>query len=104
MKGGSDSPHEIFDHLTMSEEAVVFSVSDESGHYVKLAEGIGDGSLNDRLHSRSIELETVYKSSFSSYAPDPGMQMLRLCCFVPVEGVGDMSFPTPKFEGQALPS
>jgi len=30
--------------------------------------------------------------------------MLRLRCFLPVEGVGDMSFPTPKFEGQALPS
>ena len=84
----------------MSEEAAVFPVSDKSGHYVKLAEGIGDGSLNDRLH----ELETVYKSSFSSFAPDPGVQMLRLRCFVPVEGVGDMSLPTPEFEGQALPS
>ena len=28
LKGGSDSPHEIFDHLTMSVGAVVFPVSD----------------------------------------------------------------------------
>ena len=104
LKGVSDSPHENFDHLTMSEEAVVFPVSDKNGRYVRLAKGIGDGSLDDRLHSRSIELETVYKSLFSSNAPDPGMQMLSLRCFVPVEGVGDMSSPTLKFEGQALPS
>ena len=86
----------------MSKEAVVFPVSDKNGRYVKLAEGIGDGSLDDRLNSRSIELETVYKSLFSSNAPDTGMQMLSLRCFVPVEGVGVMSFPTPKFEGRIL--
>jgi hypothetical protein len=103
LKGGSDSSNVVIDSLTVSKQAVVFPVSDENGRYVKLAKGIGDGSLDDRLHSRSIELETVYKSLFSSNAPDPGMQMLSLRCFVPVEGVGVMSFPTPKFEGQILP-